>query len=233
MKTWAYLSLLLIAIGFAMSLDISTIPDFNDFSFLSSKMKLYDHKKTRKCLSSKHILLLGDSTMTEFTDDLVILLTGIANKTKEVFDYLYKSTHIDPKNASLTKLHLPSNISVGYHNSHRNMTIFSPILDMFVRYRFTGSWDMFADDFGVQSLNDNRLKGELDWFLAHREGRTGTIVQAPDVIILNSCHHDKGHDMKDFEYALDLFFKYLSTRVPTTTIIWKSTLIAGIQRADG
>ena len=209
------------------ALDLSTIPDFDDYdlSLLSSKMNFYDHIKTRNCFSSKYILLLGDSTMNEFTDDLVLLLTGIANKTDEALDYLYKSTHTSRSNTSPTTLNLPGNVSVEYHNFHRNMTVFSPILDTYIRYRFTGSWDIFDNFDGVQSLNDPRFKEELDWMLTHRDGRTGMIVQAPDVIILNSCHHDAGHNIMDFEHSLDLIFKYLTSKVPTATIVWKSTLI--------
>ena len=206
--------------------DLSTIPQFDDLSFLSSKMTLFDSTNFRKCVAGKYILLFGDSTMTEFADDLVLLLSGIGNQPKEVDDYAYKSTHVKSKNTSPSTFNLNWNVSVEYHNFHRNMTISVPSIDTFIRYRYSGDVDLHQNRGGLHMFSDSRFKDELEWHLSHRQRFSGLTGQHPDVIILNSCHHDFKHGLPHFQRGLQWIFKYLTVKLPTTQLIWKSTFLS-------
>ena len=165
--------------------------------------------------------------MTEFADDLALLLSGIGNQPKEVDDYAYNSTHVKSKNTSPTTINLPLNVSVEYHNFHRNMTISVPSLDTFVRYRYCGDVDLHQNRGGLNMFSDPRFKHELEWHLSHRQRFTGLTEQtAPDVIILNSLHHDFKHGLPRFERGVHWIFKHLTVKLPTTQLIWKSTFLS-------
>ena len=63
----------------------------NDYEF-------YDMAKTRNCLRKRRILLLGDSTMSEFFHDVAILISGSAHTVNSrvnshfLDDYVREST---------------------------------------------------------------------------------------------------------------------------------------------
>ena len=59
-------------------------------------MELYDADRVRGCLEGKHIVLLGDSTMSETVHDLVLLVSGLANWPDQVNTYIYNATRSAP-----------------------------------------------------------------------------------------------------------------------------------------
>ena len=56
------------------------------------QMELFDTDRIRGCLEGKHIVLLGDSTMSETVHDLVLLVSGLANWPDQVDTYIYNAT---------------------------------------------------------------------------------------------------------------------------------------------
>ena len=218
----------------ASSLDTSTIPDFDNLSFLLStatNMTLYDTDKFRRCVAGKHVLCFGDSTMTEFVDDLAMLISGIGNQTAVLDDYVYRSTHVPSKSTSPTTITLPLNVTVGFYNFHRNMTIVVPTIDAFIRYRYTGAVDLHQGREGLSTFSDARFTRELAWLLGTRpQYSVAQASQAPDVIVMGSLHHDFKHGLEQFERRLHWAFKFLTTKLPNTRIIWKSTALFWSQR---
>ncbi len=55
-------------------------------------MELFDADRVRVCLEGKHIVLLGDSTMSETVHDLVLLISGLARWPDQVNTYVYNAT---------------------------------------------------------------------------------------------------------------------------------------------
>ena len=55
-------------------------------------MELFDADRVRGCLEGKHIVLLGDSTMSETVHDLVLLVSGLANWPDQVNTYVFNAT---------------------------------------------------------------------------------------------------------------------------------------------
>ncbi len=55
-------------------------------------MELYDADRIRECFEGKHVVLLGDSTMSETVHDLVLLVSGLANWPDQVNTYVYNAT---------------------------------------------------------------------------------------------------------------------------------------------
>ena len=56
------------------------------------QMELYDADRIRGCFEGKHVVLLGDSTMSETVHDLVLLVSGLANWPDQVNTYVYNAT---------------------------------------------------------------------------------------------------------------------------------------------
>ena len=59
---------------------------------LCLQMELFDTDRIRGCLEGKHIVLLGDSTMSETVHDLVLLVSGLANWPDQVNTYIWNAT---------------------------------------------------------------------------------------------------------------------------------------------
>ena len=179
-------------------------------------------KPTRACLKDKNLLFLGDSTMAEAMDDIVILLSGIGRNASVLDPYLYESsltTHAP--HPPYKRIDLPNNITVEYFGGRRNMTITSNVLGIHIRFRFTGHHNLFQNYEGILSFFHPDFAAELDCLLG------GNGCKRPSIIVLNSGLHDaRGHNnATTFALYLDKLFAKLKER-PATRVIWKSNVIS-------
>ena len=183
----------------------------------------YDSSMTRKCLTGKNLLFLGDSTMEETIDDLNILLSGIGSQNVSTFGpYLFESSLASHVHPPYKKITLPKNITVEYFGGRRNMTITSHTLKIRIRYRFTGHHHLFRNYGGILTFFHPDFFAELDCLL----GRKGCIQ--PSIIILNSGLHDsRGHNNASmFAFYLDKLFSKFQEQQPSTRIIWKANIVS-------
>jgi hypothetical protein len=128
-------------------------------------------------------------------------------------------------------------------------------MDIYVHYRFNGHWHLWDSFDGIKTFEDDRFVDELNWTLSHAQkfviqngslintsttsmpNSTGTINpppvdgawhlvnRTPDIIILQSTHHDVHNDLHMYRNILgDLFLK-LKNVAPLPRIVWRGTLI--------
>ena len=184
-------------------------------------LAFWDSAETRKCLQRKNILFLGDSTMEETIDDLVMLLSGIGSNDSTLGSYLFESSlasHIHPP---YKKVDLPRNITVEYFGGRRNMTVTSHTLDLRIRYRFTGHHHLLRNFEGVMTFFHKAFSAELECLL----GGSGCI--RPSIIVVNSGLHDsRGHNnASTFSFYLSRLFSTLQDN-QSTRVIWKANVIS-------
>ena len=176
---------------------------------------------TRACLKDKNLLFLGDSTMAEAMDDIVILLSGIGRNASVLDPYLFESsqtTHVP--HPPYKRIDLPNNITVEYFGGRRNMTITSNVLGLHIRFRFIGHHKLFQNYGGILTFFHPDFAAELACLL----GGNGCL--RPSVIVLNSGLHDaRGHNnATTFAFHLNKLFAKLKV-LPATRVIWKSNVI--------
>ena len=177
---------------------------------------------TRTCLQEhKNLLFLGDSSMVETIDDIVILLSGIGRNASILDHYLFESsqtTHVPYP--PYKRIDLPNNIMVEYFGGRRNLTITSNVLGLNIRFRFIGHHKLFQNYEGILTLFHPEFAAEFDCLL----GGNGCL--RPSVIVLNSGLHDvRGHNnVTTFALHVDKLFAKLKER-PATRVIWKSNIL--------
>ena len=120
--------------------------------------EFFDTERTSLCLSNKRLVLLGDSTMIEFANDLAILLSGMASDKDALEKYLFRTTRVS---AGYAHYDLPNHVSEDYFGNHRNMTIYSKQLNSYIRMRYIGHSNLNKEDMGVKSLLEKRCVSVL------------------------------------------------------------------------
>jgi hypothetical protein len=177
---------------------------------------------TRSCLQQhKNLLFLGDSSMVETIDDIVILLSGIGRNASLLEPYLLESsqtTHVP--HPPYKRIDLQNNITVEYFGGRRNITISSNVLGLNIRFRFIGHHKLFQNYQGITTLFHPEFTAEFDCLL----GGSGCL--RPSVIVINSGLHDiRGHNnATTFALYVDKLFAKLKT-LPATRVIWKSNIL--------
>ena len=177
---------------------------------------------TRTCLQQhKNLLFLGDSSMVETIDDIVILLSGIGRNASLFELESSQTTHVSHSQLPPYKrINLPNNITVEYFGGRRNITISSNVLGLNIRFRFIGHHKLFQNYQGISTLFHPDFAAEFDCLL----GGNGCL--RPSVIVLNSGLHDaRGHNnATTFSLYVDQLFAKLKT-LPATRVIWKSNIL--------
>jgi hypothetical protein len=212
--------------------DVETIPDILGVVNLNgTSIQLIDTIKARNCLTSKYIAILGDSTLSEVTHDLAILLSGMAKTPQELDKYLYRATRLSPTDSAPTFLDLPLNVSAKFYTNHRNFTIACEPLNIYVRHRFTGHWALNLNMLGISTFNSTEFADELGCILGRNNRSFGsdTCRRNPDVIVLNSGLHDIGHHVTDESFCTQLhnLIQIFKLSNPRSKLIWKSNFIVG------
>ena len=170
-------------------IQLSDIPDIqiNNGSIISyihqkyPSFEIYDTQKTRRCLAGKKLLFLGDSTMSETVDDLVILLSGMnIDRDRETHnDSLphdaftsYVANASNPSYGLLkfqsTYLHLSlsGNITVKFLSAgRRTMNVSCPSIDFESAMRFIGHVNLKKNYLGITTLENKEFEKELKCLL--------------------------------------------------------------------
>ena len=203
-------------------IDIKTIPFMIDHVLekFTNTQGFFDTRKTTNCLKNTRITLLGDSTMIEVANDLAILMSGLGSDSSILEKYLYRTTHVD---SAYSNFKLMNHVKEDYFGNHRNMTIYNDELNIFIRSRFIGHYDLQKEDYGVLTLLEDSFQDELNCLL----GFNGCPV--PDVVIINSGYHDRKHPVKQFkkivyQFLHDLKGRYSKEKM-NVDIIWAGIIL--------
>jgi len=142
--------------------------------------KFWNAKDTQSCLKNKYVLMLGDSTLLENLNDIIMQLSG------------------GPSRVSISKLHadfasMPKHSVRRYKTEHgfmkkdnrmnRNQTIWLEDQNTLIRFRFVGAQKLEDNCEGLQAMFKDELHKEID-LLVENEGRK------PDAIVMQSASHD-------------------------------------------
>ena len=167
---------------------LSDIPDIQTFNrsiiyYLQQhypSFQFYDTRKTRQCLSGKKLLFLGDSTMSETVDDLVILLSGmnidrnkshphdtletyVANASKASYGTLLRGKY---HQSNYLRLSLAGNITVEFLSSgRRTINVSSSSIDFDSKMRFIGHVNLKKNYLGIATLENESFEKELKCLL--------------------------------------------------------------------
>jgi hypothetical protein len=211
--------------GAVFGLDLNEIPDLlihkkifaKSLKFEYENFKFVDATILQHCLAGKNVILLGDSTMTEVTHDLAILLSGIGSDRIATKQFIHSSNNV---RSSYLNIALPMNVSVDYFTNHRNMSIKMPDISLFIRHRFTGHHSLQDNFEGILSFNNLEFGDELRCILGLDD------CPKPSFIVFNSGLHDIKALTNSSTYALHLdrlieMFKLLTN----ATLIWRSNML--------
>ena len=174
---------------------LSDIPDIrnNNRSIISyikqhyPSFQFYDTLKTRRCLAGKKLLFLGDSTMSETVDDLIILLSGmnidhdhdyeihnhslpqdalqtyVANVSKASYGTILKGRY---HQSNYLQLSLSGNITVEFlSGGRRTINVTCPSIDFDSKMRFIGHVNVKKNYLGIATLENDSFEKELKCLL--------------------------------------------------------------------
>ena len=181
---------------------------------------------TRDCFLRKRILFMGDSTMEETMDDLVLLLSGIGANRTVMYQYLFESSLASHVHPPYKRIDLPGNITVEYFGGRRNITVTSKQLNMHLRYRSVEYHQQSNNFEGVLTYFHKNFDDEFACLLGRRSG-FGCVK--PRIIVINSGLHDaRGHNnVTMFAFYLEKLFAFLqNTTIPRPRVIWKSNVLS-------
>ena len=155
----------------------------------------FDSTRTRKCFQKKNVLFLGDSSTLETVEELNFVLNGTVKFLGNIIDG---------------------------HVQHRNQIIHSPGIQSTVRFRWFGHRIVEKDFGGVASMMDNRVKHELLCLLGISKSSIA-YCQKPDIVIVQSSHHDARNE-SSFMTSLPLLMDLLaSVNNNGTKVYWKGS----------
>jgi hypothetical protein len=175
--------------------------------------QFYGTERTRRCLTGRKLLLLGDSTMTETLDDIVFLLSGIANDSQLMNSFTANLTDATLGHFPYARMDLPGNITTEYlTGGRRNATVTCPSIDLHIKLRFIGHWNLPKNFMGIATLSHPFFKVPLDCLL----GAPSSGCEQPTDIVINSGLHDiedktTQKDPHIFSSKLEAFLRRLST----------------------
>jgi hypothetical protein len=229
-----------------------SMTNYASFGENNATINVNDHQRAfqfidgdgiRRCFSNKNILLLGDSTMGETVDDLVILLTKIGSNATLFEDYLKPSNTSSNNHVRILQIPNDIQLSVEHFIGRRNVSIHSSILNMTIRYRFTGHHIVSKNFGGLATFFHPEFQGELDCLLGRNRHRSRDIIHGSqqgtglwcskkDIILFNSGIHDadqrgkQGGNTALYEEQLDRLFREWKSELNDTRIVWKSNFMS-------
>ena len=175
--------------------------------------QFYGTDRTRRCLTGRKLLLLGDSMMTETLDDIVFLLSGMANDSQLVNSFTANLTDATMGHSPYLRMDLPGNITSEYLSAgRRNATVTCSPIDLHIKLRFIGHWSISKNRMGIATLSHPFFKVPLDCLL----GAPSSGCEQPTDIVINSGLHDvedktTQKDPHIFSSKMEAFLRRLST----------------------
>ena len=173
------------------------------------------------CLRGKRMYAFGDSTLTDFAHDLIILLSGRADDAWFVDEYARNATRQSLPHSQIV---VPStydsvgSIVVDFYGNHRNMSVTVPLLDMVVHHRFMGHWELQNDHGGVQTFFKPSVLSEFPcaW------GMNEQCMHNQTILIVNSGLHDIHYSLGVFNtLTRDLASRFENIQSKGATVVWK------------
>ena len=157
----------------------------------------YDQERTKKCFSNKYVLLLGDSSLQETVEELNVLLNG----TAKYFGF------------------------VDGHEQHRNQIIQVNDIQSAIRFRWFGHRIIENNFGGVASMMDQRVSDELNCLLglSSYSNSNSTYCRRPDIIIVQSSHHDVNYDSAYGDSLPDLMELLKRAKSKGSDVYWKGS----------
>merc|ERR1719379_1531267 len=149
-----------------------------------AKTHFWNSKETSQCMKDKYILMLGDSTIVENLNDMILLLAGGPKKVNA--DKFYQDVTHQQHNGILKYNTAAGEMVSTYMSRNRNQSIELPGQNTLIKYRFTGAAKLAANCEGLEVLLQDKVRQEIDMLVANG-GRK------PDTIIIHSAAHDMCH----------------------------------------
>jgi hypothetical protein len=232
--------------------NISQICGFHDgipIDLFNKLSHIYDSSELRTCLHHKFIVLLGDSTHTDFAHEIISIAGGFIprdaaiyrkdlawheNRGGEIrknhFEFYHSQLSASTRFAfnSSTLENIRTTIDIDKMKGHRNLTARIYTNDMqtsFIHSRFIGGGKEFINDnVGLPGLLADNLKEELYCTL----GLPPSNCSIPHAIILQSGPHDRSHLEASLKALPDVFAIFNEAKKQGTKIIWKSSAVQRI-----
>jgi hypothetical protein len=181
------------------------------FFEVSEKTNFWSSSSTKECLRGKTVLFLGDSTMTESVEDLLLLLTGdVAN----VSAFAESVTTVTGQKHMTWSSHL-GEVHANFLHTHRNLTITMPDDKIVLKHRFMGHVDLNDNMMGVTTFLDESVKSEIQGYLS---------ALRPDVIVVNSgLHNENATYFEQYfpQVARENVMPWLDAGI---RVVWKSNM---------
>ena len=210
---------------------LSDIPDYNNqikIGILLHDPHIVDTKYARECLNGKSITLIGDSTLTETTHDMALLLSGLSSKN-DINRYLNKFCSRNQMEIAPGNFSGNDGYSFAYEyddfTGHRNLTFrfhnennqWSCVL----RHRFNGGGKgLHLNSVGISGMVTEDMKEENDCLF-------GITCKPPDILVYQSAIHDVGHGEK-YKTAFPLLMSQLQMlKSRGTKVFWKTSIPVG------
>lgn len=189
--------------------------------------KYFTTTMTRQCLKNKKVVLLGDSTMTETTHDLSILLSGVTN-VSDIHAYMRAATRSHSTS-------LGDSTQILLQPNHRKMTTYESSHNITLQHRFTGHHDITLDFGGIDTFFNSSFSDELRCLLGDigdgggggGGGGVGGVggrkkCTKPDILIINSGLHDRISSQQYHEKMSQLAKLIRKTQIPR--VLYKGSI---------
>ncbi|CAL5229711.1 g13084 [Coccomyxa viridis] len=206
---------------------LADIPDVSGYlpNALACQMELYDADRIRGCFEGKHVVLLGDSTMSETVHDLVLLVSGLANWPDQVNTYVYNATRQGRAYSEIwipyKGLKPPHGLKIEFFGNHRNMTVSAPTLGLTITHRFTGHVDLKENMMGLDTFFHRDFQREFRCLTDPQPGQ-GCQKRRPDMLVVNSGLHDIKTAIPKFAMNMRALAQRLKTiSQKGTTVAWR------------
>lgn len=193
-----------------------------DDAWKNAGYSLIGKQKLKECLTQKHIVLLGDSTMGEVFMDIGMLLAGIGDNQHAMTTF---ASSLQTENSPHSFFVGPNGIDTELRPTLRNVTMRYRPREITVTHRFTGHYEIWDNFLGVETyLHPNFLQEFMCLIGAEISG-----CNVPDIIVFNSGQHDIFNKDMTTEKFGQLLTEILDAIVSEThgkvRIMWRSVLV--------
>ncbi len=169
-----------------------------------------NYKRARGCLQNKKLLLLGDSTMTELADDLILLLANTNRESLESYIYDRCTPGVYTlKSRDSTRTVVERTLPL---KAHRHLSAHCDASNTSIRLHYTGHYNIFENRYGIRTFFHPQFTRIFEEYLAWK----------PDIIIVNSGLHDVSTTSDTFQRNV----RRLADKLEKTgaRVFWKGSI---------
>jgi hypothetical protein len=191
--------LCLLLISVALAFEWQDIPHWGSFeSVLQHYVPTwFDKDRVQKCICNKHVVLLGDSSGTEYAEMLLLVLDGGWSNKSDLYHFVRR--FVTSRTWGNT-IEMKSTV-VSLFPDHRRLRATwdngSGCKGSFF-HRFAGHWDTSKNGLGYMTFSSKTFREEIE-----------SDLQKADILILTIDHHTNGqHTLDDVVGNMTDFFQF-------------------------